>query len=376
MDNNIFSHNPKKLGFGLMRLPASADDVINYEQTGEMIDMFMQRGFTYFDTAYVYHGGHSEEAVKTLLSSKYPRDSFTLATKLPLWNVRKPEDIQQIFDQQLARTGAVYFDYYLLHALNTANISCADRYDIWPWAQKMKEQGLIKHVGFSFHDSAEVFDKLLCNHPEMEFVQLQINYIDWDSDAIQSRLCYEVARKHNKPVIVMEPIKGGSLAECGDTIKQMFAKANPAASLASWALRYVMSLEGVFSVLSGMSNLAQLKENMDTVENFVPLSAAERAALEEIIAELKKAETVPCTRCNYCYEACPQKINTAEMITYLNDYIAYKYISAPRRSYGILTSRGSAKASECIECGACDAHCPQGIKVTDVLKRISSTFES
>jgi predicted aldo/keto reductase-like oxidoreductase len=374
MKNALLSLNPKRLGFGLMRLPTDARGDIDYRQTGDMIDLFMKRGFSYFDTAYVYHGGGSERAAKELLSNRYPRESFTLATKLPLWNIKNPGDMQRILEEQLRRAGVDYFDFYLLHSLNEANAQAADLHGAWAWAAGLKERGLARHVGFSFHDRAETLDRLLTAHPEMEFVQLQINYADWESASVQSRLCHETALRHGTPVVVMEPVKGGSLTVLDESALRILRRANPAATPASWALRYVMALDGVFSILSGMSSLEQLKENLDLFGNARPLSADERAALAEALAEINRADAIPCTGCNYCYEACPLKINAPFMIGLVNNYNRFKYLEQPRRSYHIQTAQ-APKASSCLECGSCEAHCPQGIAVMEALKDARRLFE-
>ena len=273
--------NIPKLGFGLMRLPMIGEEV-DIEQTKEMVDLFMQAGFTYFDTAYGYLGGKSEEAVKTAIVDRYPRDSFTIATKLPAWaGAKTAEEAKEMFFTSLRRTGAGYFDFYLLHNLGGERTAKFDEYGIWEFVQEQKAKGLIKHLGFSMHDSAEALDKVLTEHPEVEFVQLQINYADWDSASVQSRLCYETARRHGKPVVIMEPVKGGSLANLPESVAKVFKAAEPDSSIASWALRYAASLDGLVTVLSGMSTVDQMKDNLSVMKGFTKLNDQQMAVIEE-----------------------------------------------------------------------------------------------
>ena len=362
-----------KLGFGLMRLPMAGGEIV-IEQVKGMVDRFMAQGFTYFDTAYVYHGGKSEVVAREALVNRYPRESFQLATKLPVWLANKPEDLQPLFDTHLERTGAGYIDYYLLHALDRDRIEHLEKVGAWEFGRSLKERGLIRHLGFSFHDEAKYLDELLTNHPETEFVQLQINYADWDDDKVQSRLCYEVARKHNKPVIIMEPLKGGSLATMSPAVQAMFKAARPDASVASWALRYAASLEGIITVLSGMSNAEQMEDNLATMTRFEPVSAEDRAVIAKVMEELKKVPTIPCTSCRYCTDDCPQKINIPGVFEALNGYLLYENLPSARGNYRWTTS-DSGKASECIECGACEGHCPQHIQIIEKLKVVAKTFE-
>ncbi|MDR0446071.1 MAG: aldo/keto reductase, partial [Oscillospiraceae bacterium] len=268
----------KKLGFGLMRLPQEPEGVVDIKQFEQMTDEFLEAGFTYFDTAYGYIGGESEKAAGKALVSRYPREKFQLATKLPAWaGAENKEQAQQMLFTSLERTGAEYFDFYLLHNIGATRTAKFDEYDIWNFVWKQKEKGLIKHAGFSFHDNAELLDEVLTKHPETEFVQLQINWADWESGAVQSRLCYETAwLKHKKPVIIMEPIKGGMLAGPAPTVKAVFDGAGSSASYASWAIRFAASLPGVVTVLSGMSNLEQMRDNISYMKAFQPLDDAER----------------------------------------------------------------------------------------------------
>ncbi len=364
----------KKLGFGLMRLPVLEDNSIDLPQVCGMVDDFMKRGFTYFDTAYVYHGGTSETAVKTALVDRYPRESFTLATKLPAWALKEPGDVEKIFEEQLARTGAGYFDYYLLHAVSAAKVPTYDQFNCWQWGLEMKKKGLIRHFGFSFHDTAEVLDEILTNHPEMEFVQLQINYMDWDDDSVQARRCYEVAQKHQKPVIIMEPVKGGTLAALTEKPTAMLKASAPDASIASWALRFAASLDNVLVVLSGMSDPDQVADNLHTMDPFLPLSEAEQALLQDVVAEIRSVPTVPCTACRYCVDGCPQDIQIPDLLKCNNMTKLYGVSQKARNEYKNSTKEHGL-ASACIQCGQCEGVCPQHIGIIDALAETAQIFE-
>ncbi len=362
-----------KLGFGLMRLPMK-DEKIDVEQVKEMVDLFMDAGFRYFDTAYGYNNGESEMAAKAALVDRYPRDSFYLATKLPAWTAKTKEDAQQMFYTSLERTGAGYFDFYLLHNIGKGRLESFDNFEIWDFLAARKAEGLIKHLGFSMHATAEMLDEVLTAHPEMEFVQLQINYADWDSEGVQSRKCYEVARKHGKPVVIMEPVKGGTLADLPEQAAAPLLAADAEASLASWALRFAASLEGLVTVLSGMSNVAQMKDNIAMMKEFRPFTDEERAALEKTRAYLASIPTVPCTGCSYCTGGCPQEIPIPDIFTSYNQWKVYERLAPAKRFYDFVTRKG-AKASSCIECGQCESVCPQSIAIIDELKNAAKAFD-
>ena len=364
-----------KLGFGLMRLPMKGDE-IDIEHVKAMVDKFIASGFTYFDTAYGYHNGHSEEAAKAALVDRYPRETFQLATKLPAWAGPKTADeAKEMLTTSLKRTCAGYFDFYLLHNCGDDRTKVFDDFGLWDFVMEQKEKGILKHVGFSFHDKADKLDEILTNHPEMEFVQLQINYADWDSDAIQSRACYEVARKHNKPVIIMEPVKGGTLANLPAPVEAIFKAANPNASLPSWALRFGASLDGIVTVLSGMSNMEQMDSNIATMANFKPLDAKERAAVEEVRNALAAIPSIPCTSCQYCVKGCPMNIQIPSIFTNVNLNLVYGNLAAAKGGYGWST-RESGKASECIACGQCESVCPQHIEIINELKKAAELLEA
>ena len=373
MADSYLGESIKKLGFGLMRLPMNGDE-IDMDQTKKMVDTFMSKGFTYFDTAYVYIGGKSEVALKEAVVDRYPRDSFQCATKLPLWDQKSREELQEILDTSLQRAGLEYYDFYLLHAMSAERAQKADELQAWDFMKQVKAQGKAKHIGFSFHDSAEALEDILKNHPEMEFVQLQINYADWESDSVQSRKCYQVARKYNKPVIIMEPVKGGSLATMTPEVQKLFKDANPEASIPSWAIRYCASLEGIITVLSGMSNEEQLNDNVSYMEDFQPLTDSERQVVAKAVEILNNTPTIPCTACKYCVDGCPQKINIPGVLSAMNNYTLYNNLPGAKGSYQNAVKDGG-KAGDCIQCGNCEAHCPQHIQIIEELKKAAATLE-
>jgi len=372
MDRYLGESVPK-LGFGLMRLPMK-DGAIDIEQFTEMVDLFMAAGFRYFDTAYGYNNGDSERAAKTALIDRYPRDSFCFATKLPAWIAKDKAEAQQMFYTSLERTGAGYFDFYLLHNISEGHLASFDEFEIWDFLAARKKEGLIKHLGCSVHAAPETLDKVLTEHPDMEFVQLQINYADWDSDSVQARRCYEVARKHGKPIVIMEPVKGGTLAELPEQAVAPLRAVDPEASMASWALRFAVSLEGLVTVLSGMSNVEQMRQNIELFKNLKPFTEEERAALEKTREYLASVPTVPCTGCSYCTAGCPQEIPIPDIFQAYNLYKVYGNLPAAKRFYRFATRRG-VTASDCVECGQCESVCPQSLSIIEELKNAAKIFD-
>ena len=365
-----FGENVPKLGFGLMRLPKLSDGkTIDIEQTKQMVDLFMDAGFTYFDTAYVYDNGESEKAAKAALVDRYPRESYTLCTKLCAWMGAHDEaSAKQQFYTSLERTGAGYFDYYLLHALQSNNYKKYDEYHLWDFVKEQKAKGLIKHWGFSFHSTPEILEEVLTAHPDVDFIQLQLNYADWENPEVASRACWEIARKHGKSITVMEPVKGGKLADPAPEVKELFKAADPNASFASWAVRYAASLDGIITVLSGMSNLAQMKDNLSYMKNFQPLTEAEQQVIREAQRVMSGDKTIPCTACRYCTDGCPMNIPIPEIFAVKNrkDGTAGDYAAA---------TDGRGKASACVACGQCEGAYPRQLKVIELLKDCAAQFE-
>lgn len=364
-----------KLGFGLMRLPVK-DGEIDIPQVCEMADMFLEAGFTYFDTAYGYSDGQSEIAFKKAVVDRYPRESYQIATKLPAWSgADNEEEAKKMFWTSLERTGLDYFDFYLLHNVGQTRTKAFDDYGIWDYVKELKEKGLVKHIGFSFHDKADLLDEILTKHPEMEFVQLQINYADWESGTVQARKCHEVARKHNKPIVIMEPVKGGMLADPVDDIKKIFDTANPGASYSSWAVRFSASLDGIITVLSGMSTVDQMRDNISYMKSFKPYTAEEHEVINRVNEALSKIPSIPCTGCEYCVKGCPQNVIIPKIFEAMNRNLVYNNFGAAKFGYMWETKFG-AKASACVECGACEAVCPQQIEIVETLKEAVRLFET
>ena len=366
----------KKLGFGTMRLPVldpKDPTSIDYEQVKRMADLFLQKGFTYVDTAWMYHNGMSENAVKVAFSDRYPRESFFLADKMPVAMMKAKEEYPVYFQTQLERCGVDYFDNYLIHNIFQEDIDFVERTDCFGFLRQMKEEGKIRHIGFSFHDGPELLERLLSDHPEVEFVQIQLNYIDWDNGAIQSRANYEVCRKHGVGVVVMEPVKGGSLVRLPREVEDLYRSIHPDMSMASWAVRFAASQEGVDMVLSGMSEMAHMEDNLSYMEDFRPLDAREAEAIRQSIGIINDRILIPCTGCHYCVnhgDGCPMNISIPEYFAICNDLKAFGGGWAGKAMYRNLRSAGNGQPADCIGCGQCEYHCPQHIPIIDWLRKI------
>lgn len=368
----MFEEIKKNFGFGCMRLPMK-EDAVDLEQFKKMVDLFLAEGFNYFDTAHGYLQGKSEHAIREALTSRYPREAYLLTNKLTDNCFTKEEDIRPFFEQQLKICGVEYFDFYLMHAQNARNFEKYKATHAYETAFALKKEGKIRHVGISFHDQASVLDKILTTYPEIEVVQIQFNYLDYEDPGVQSKLCYEVARKHKKPIIVMEPVKGGRLVNLPEEAAKIYSSLGKLSS-ASYAIRYAASFEGIFMVLSGMSTLEQMEDNLSYMKEFHPLQPYELQAIEQVKPLLLKQATIGCTGCAYCLAGCPKDIQIPAI---LSDYNAK--LRDPNWNstyyYGIHTYM-HGKASDCISCGKCEAVCPQGLPIRTILKKIVPIFES
>ena len=364
--SDYFGKETFKLGFGLMRLPKFENGEIDVEQVKKMVDLFIEAGGTYFDTAFAYTG--SEAAAKKALVERYPRESYTLATKLIAKGDNMTEEsLKQEFWTSLERTGAGYFDYYLLHAIQRKNFELYEKFHLWDFVKELKEKGLIKHYGFSFHSDPELLEELLTKHPDVEFVQLQMNYADWENPGVNSRRNWEICKAHGKSVTVMEPVKGGILADPIDSVKAVFDAENNGLSYASWAIRFIASQDNIITVLSGMSNLEQMEDNLSYMRNFKPLDEHEQEVIRKAQAALDADQSIPCTGCHYCTEGCPMSIPIPEIFKVEN-----RKKGSPEfrtiREYGIVT-QGRGKASDCIACGQCESACPQNLPIIELLEK-------
>ncbi len=371
----------KKLGFGTMRLPLlNPEDPasIDFDCTAKMMDSFLAQGFTYFDTAYPYHQLRSETAVKECLVDRYPREAYQLADKMPILRVENTADYERFFEEQLAKTGVDYFDVYLLHNIGRDRYIKTEKFGGFPFVQRIKEQGMAKRIGFSYHDDAETLDRILTEHPEVDVVQLQVNYLDWEDQVAQSHACVEVAGKHGKSIIVMEPVKGGTLAELTPDAQKLFSdfyteKDVVLPSPASLAIRFAASQAGVEMVLSGMSSLEQLADNTSYMKDFKPLSEEERDLCTRISDIIHASIAVPCTGCRYCTEKCPMNINIPGYFALLNMYAT---LGKKTNMYYERYSMNYGMAKDCIKCGLCEQACPQKIAVRDALVDFSNLYEN
>ena len=365
-----------KLGFGLMRLPEK-DGSVDIEHVSRMVDVYMQAGMNYFDTAYVYHGGNSEKAIKEALVKRWPRDKFMLATKLPAWCLKEPADRDRIFSEQLERCGVDYFDFYLLHSIEDGgNGDTYERLDCFNWALQKKAEGKIRHFGFSFHGSPAYLIQVLDRHPEVEFVQIQLNYADWKNPVVRSGELYEILHARNVPMIIMEPVKGGMLAGLTPELEAMYKAVRPEASVASWALRFVGSLPGVMTILSGMSAEEQVRDNIGTFTNFEPLTDEERELVGKVRDIMLNVPQIGCTSCRYCTPGCPMNISIPDVFRAVNTMTLYGDVFRPKAFYGGVIGQGHGRAADCIGCGQCESVCPQHLPIIDLLKDAAGKLDT
>lgn len=363
-----------KLGFGMMRLPQT-DQKIDLEQVCSMVDRYMEAGLNYFDTAYVYHQGTSEIAAREALVKRYPRDSFMLATKLPAWEIKEQSDVERIFQEQLERAGVDYFDFYLLHSVEDgANYETYVKYDCFDWCMQRKAEGKIRHFGFSFHGSPELLETILDAHPEVEFVQIQYNYLDRTNPVVRSQMLYEILHERNIPIIVMEPVRGGMLSSMPPEIEARFKVRQPEKSIASWALRFVGSMPGIMTILSGMSNEEQMEDNLHTFTHFEPLAEDEFAIVNEITDKLMSMPQIGCTACRYCCDGCPSQISIPDVFRTINTLRRYPDDWRSKNFYSGLIQR-SGKASDCIACGQCESVCPQHLPIIELMKEAAGILD-
>jgi len=359
-----------KLGFGYMRLP-KIDGKFDKAHVDKMVDEFLNSGGTYFDAAYVYDG--AEVALRETLVKRYPRDKFQIATKLPVGMVNENRPLEHFIETSLERLGTDHIDFYLLHGINSKASKMAEENGAWEYFAKLKKQGVVKHIGFSFHGHPEDLNEILTKHPETEFVMPQLNYNDWDKPKVKARRIYEIAREHDVPLVAMEPLLGGKLASEDSPIAEIFHKANPNVSIASWALRFIAQLEGVFVTLSGMSTAEQMSDNVKTFTDIKPLSKDEMVLIENVIKALRSVPCIECTSCNYCKD-CPVDIPIPNLIHLYNDHLIHKTTTNLDGSYGWMTG-GRGKARDCTACGACEDICPQNLEIIDTIAKVSKLFD-
>lgn len=368
------------LGFGFMRLPIKNQDQTNidYPQLNRMVDTYIENGFNYFDTGYHYHDGTSEEALRKSVVERYPRKSIKIADKMPVYSHPKEEDLEPIFQEQLKRCGVDYFDYYLIHNVCKYSEPSFNDVDSFGFIKQKLEEGRIKHIGISYHDTPEMLEDILNKYPEIEFVQLQLNYYDWEDDNVKARECYEIATKHKKPVIVMEPIKGGTLINLSDEADNLMKQYNPEASIASWAIRYAATPDNVCIVLSGMTTQEQVEDNISYMKDFQPINKEEMEIIKKVVEILKKHTTINCTKCNYCLDYCPKNIDIPRLFDLYNIelYTKPEGFSPQGQYYRTYAKKDDVSvASECIKCGKCKEQCPQHLNIPEYLKDVAEVFE-
>ena len=373
---DYLGHDTPKLGFGMMRLPKLEDGSMDMDQICQMVDVFMGAGLTYFDTAYVYDGGDSEIATRKALVERYPRDAYTITTKANAWlGSPTATEVKQQLQTSMERLGVDYLDYYLLHAIQDNNQQTYDDFGLWDWIRDLKKQGIIRHWGFSFHAGPERLERLLSAYPDIYFIQLQINYADMEDPGVQARANHEVAKAHGVPFTIMEPVKGGSLATPPRAVREIFDAANPEASYASWAIRYAASLEGVLTVLSGMSTLEQVQDNVSYMRDFKPLTADEQAVIARVREVLDGVHQYKCTACHYCTDGCPMGIPIPDFFKAMNRKLIFENEEEALRRYGKASKKAGVNASDCIGCGQCEAACPQGLPIIEYLQEVADALE-
>lgn len=378
--DNTFTEIKKNFGFGCMRLPM-VDGEVDMEQFKQMVDLFLEEGFNYFDTAHGYLDGKSELALREGLTSRYSRDRYLLVNKLTSMYFHKEEEIRPFFENQLKWCGVDYFDVYLMHAQNAAEFEKYKKCHAYETALQLKEEGKIRHFGISFHDKAVVLDQILTEYPQVEIVQIQFNYLDYEDPSVEARKVYEVCRKHNKPVLVMEPVKGGSLVKLPEDAQKIFddlnAQEGTQMSNASYAIRYAAGFDGMKVVLSGMSDLQQMKDNLSYMKEFQPLNAKEKEAVAKVVEVFHGLDMIPCTACHYCVDEnhCPKHIRIPDVFACLNSKKVFNDWNMDFYYSSVLTANGSGKASECIGCGGCERVCPQHLEIRKLLGDVAATFE-
>lgn len=372
MSVKTFPEVKKMLGFGCMRLPMDGDK-IDIEQFKKMVDVFMANGFNYFDTAHIYHDGESEKAIREAVSSRYPRESFILTDKLTTNCFNKQEDIRPLFKQQLKDSGVDYFDFYLMHSQDAAIYEKFRKCNAYETALEMQKEGKFRHFGISFHDKAEVLEQILRDYPQIEVVQIQFNYLDYGDPAVDSKRVYEVCEKYGKAVIVMEPVKGGNLVNLPEKAQGILDSLNSGMSNASYAIRFAASFTNMFMVLSGMSDLAQINDNMSYMKDFKPLDEKEMQAVNDVRKAFSEINLIPCTACHYCTSGCPMNISIPELFSCYNHKVNFHDWN--QGYYYAQITRDGGKPSECIECGQCEGICPQHLEIIRLLKDVSGEFE-